>query len=102
MTEDLVEPAAETQASEQLEQRVVILVKGDLTAMLCLGLIGGKPAAARVDPRLEIPEIFFYPDAKAARRTFNKDLGLSKERGWSVAYDGGRLWDGGLWCHSHR
>lgn len=73
---------------EPIEVRTAILIKNNLTALLCIKTAERGGAICRVDPREANPAVQVYDDAEKALEWYNKSLRTSKKNGWQVAYDG--------------
>jgi hypothetical protein len=74
--------------AEPIEVRTAILIKNNLTALLCIKTADRGGAICRVDPREANPAVQIYDDAEKALEWYNKSLRTSKKNGWVVAYDG--------------
>ncbi len=73
---------------EPIEVRTAILIKNNLTALLCIKTAERGGAICRVDPREANPAVQVYDDAEKALEWYNKSLRTSRKNGWLVAYDG--------------
>jgi hypothetical protein len=73
---------------EPIEVRTAILIKNNLTALLCIKTAERGGAICRVDPREANPAVQIYDDAEKALEWYNKSLRSSKKNGWTIAYDG--------------
>lgn len=73
---------------ENIELRTVILLKGEMIALLGLRQSAEAGVIVRVDPRQPVPAAQTYDDAAAALKWFNRSLATSRRNGWEVVFDG--------------
>jgi hypothetical protein len=78
----------ENSDDENVEVRTVILLKGEMLALLGLKKSSEAGIIVRVDPRQPVPAAQTYDDASAALKWFNRSLATSKRNGWEVIFDG--------------
>jgi hypothetical protein len=73
---------------EDIEVRTVILLKGEMLALLGLKQSSEAGVIVRIDPRQPVPAAQTYDDAAAALKWFNRSLLTSKRNGWEIIFDG--------------
>ena len=71
-----------------VRQRMAILTKRDMIALLGVQTFDHGGTLCRVDPREARPAVQLYDNPEEALQWFKRSLRTSKKNGWQVVYDG--------------
>ncbi len=71
-----------------VKNRVAVLAKNDMIALLGVQTFDQGGTLCRVDPREQRPAVQLYDNAEEALKWFNRSLRTSRKNGWQIVYDG--------------